>query len=285
MVEHFVAKTLDEALEILDEKDVTIFSGGTDLMVGENERSYLFLHHLDELKTSKRKDGYWIFGAGLTFTEIMEDENCPDILKEAIMTIAAPGIRNIGTIGGNIANGSSKADAALVLVAADAKIRLQSKQHDRTVDLVELYDKDAPIKIEDNELIREIYLPMNHLDNYYFNKIGPRKALAISRLGIAGLYDEKDGVIEKIAIAINAIDRTILRFREIEEILEGKTKEEAKKHVPEFMDAYDKALQPRDGRTSAEYRKGVSMNLIEDFLRQNGLIDQIPGPRVNIYTR
>ncbi|MDO5755731.1 MAG: FAD binding domain-containing protein [Tissierellia bacterium] len=267
----YIPKTLEEALERLDKEELRIFAGGTDLMISPKKENYLFTHGLKELQDSRLENGYWIFGAGLSFTTIMEDPHCPPVLKKAISTIAAPGIRNIGTIGGNIANGSSKADAALVLVAADSKIRLRSKDHDRIVDIVEIYD--GSIKIQSEEIIQEILLPLENLDQWYFEKIGPRKALAISRVSICGFYKEKANKVQRFSLAIGAIEKNILRFREIEEQIIGKDVEQVKEEIPKILKAYGEVIQPRDGRISAKYRKKATMNLIGEFLRRNGLSD------------
>ena len=50
----------------------------------------------------------------------------PAFMKEALRRIAAPAIRNAGTFGGNIGNGSAKADTVLIEYVCDARLRLVS---------------------------------------------------------------------------------------------------------------------------------------------------------------
>ena len=108
MVNGYAPKTLAEALQLRSEHDLVPYAGGTDLMV-ENRQgvSYLFLGKLTELKEIKEDDSYVYIGSGVTYTEALNSPVIPDFMKEAISRIAAPAIRNAGTFGGNLGNGSA----------------------------------------------------------------------------------------------------------------------------------------------------------------------------------
>lgn len=89
--------------------EVTPYAGGTDLMIDENrEGAYLFLNKVPELKQVVSEGGVLRFGAGCTFSELLAHPSTPAILKEALSLIAAPAIRNEGTIGGNIGTAVQK---------------------------------------------------------------------------------------------------------------------------------------------------------------------------------
>mgnify|MGYP002546895320 FL=1 len=64
---------------------------------------------------------------------------------------------------------------------------------------------------------------------------------------------------------------TVLRFRDVETMLVGKTVEEAKAIKPELLKAYGEKLVLTRGRVSAEYRKTGCMNLLGDFLAEKGI--------------
>ncbi|MPM49945.1 hypothetical protein SDC9_96679 [bioreactor metagenome] len=109
------------------------------------------------------------------------------------------------------------------------------------------------------------------LDNYYFTKVGPRNALAISRVSFAGILDINNNKINNCSTAFGAVSDVILRRADIDEMLIGKTIEEVKNIKEEYLSAYDKAIVPIRGRVSADYRKTVCMNLLKDFLKSNGI--------------
>lgn len=272
MVNGFVATSLDEALAIRAAHDVVPYAGGTDLMV-ENRKgvSYLFLSKVPELKKITVDDDYVRIGAAVTFTEALADERVPQLMKEAVSRIAAPAIRNAGTFGGNLGNGSAKADSVLIEFVADAKLRLASQRGERIVDVEQFYLGRKKLDLADDELITEILLPRHGLEQYVYEKVGGRNALAISRVSFAGVFAMENGRIAKAAAAFGAVADTVLRYRDIEQMLIGKTLEEAKALKADYLKAYANRMVLTRGRVSAEYRKTVCMNLLAHFLSEFGI--------------
>ena len=265
-------ESLKEALEIRGREKVTPYAGGTDLMIeAEAEPSYLFLADVPEMKTIEVVDGNLEIGAAVTFTQALDHPSVPEILKEAVRYIAAPAIRNTGTFGGNIANGSPKADSALIFCVTDSTLVLESVEGARNVPINEFYLGRGKTCLKENELLTKIVMPLRNVKDYYYHKVGARGALAIARVSFAGLLRVEGGIIRHAATAYGAVAGTILRRPDIDGILIGRTVEEAKKIRGDYIAALDEVIQPIRGRTSAEYRKKVLMNLIADFLTQNGI--------------
>lgn len=267
MVNH--PHTLQEALQIMASSTVVPYAGGTDLMV-ENRKdvTYLFLNNIPELKQISEDDTYVRIGAGVTFTQAIENELVPQLMKEAISHIAAPAIRNAGTFGGNLGNGSAKADSVLIEYVTDAKLKLQSVRGERTVDVDRFYKGRRDLDLAEDELIVEILIPKKGIDDYYYQKIGGRNALAISRVSFAGILNKEDGKVTRFAVAFGAVADTVLRYKEIEASIVGKTVEEAKAMMPELIKTYMDTMVLTRGRVSAEYRKAVCENLLRDFMSQ-----------------
>ncbi len=259
--------TLKEALRIRSEQKVIPYAGGTDLMVeNRKDANYLFLNHISELQQISEDDTYVRIGSGVTFTQAIKSDLVPELMKEALKHIAAPAIRNAGTFGGNLGNGSAKADSVLIEYVSDAKIKLASVRGERLIDVDKFYRGRRDLDLTDDELITEVLIPKEGIDDYYYQKIGGRNALAISRISFAGILNKKDGRITRVAVAFGAVADTVLRFREIEERLVGKTIPEAKQMKDEIIQAYDQKMVLTRGRVSAEYRKAVCTNLLCDFL-------------------
>ncbi len=272
MVEYYQPTSLQEALQIRSEHKVTPYAGGTDLMIEANENiTYLFLNKVCEMRKIYEDAEYIHIGAACTYERIHGSELVPQILKDAVSQIAAPAIRNLGTIGGNIGNGSAKADSALVCFALDAKLQLSSVSGSRLVDIDKFYLGRKKLDMAENELITEILIPKTDFSKYSYFKVGARNALAISRVSFAGVLALKDGHISNIACAFGAVADTVLRFRDIEKMFIGKTLSEASALKQDFLQAYDTSIVPIRGRVSMEYRKAVCMNLLNEFLSQIGI--------------
>jgi CO/xanthine dehydrogenase FAD-binding subunit len=272
MVNGYQPASLKEALNILAKEAVTPYGGGTDLMIKPDENAtYLFLNKVQEMKNIVEDKEYIRIGAACTFTDIIESELTPAILKEAVSQIAAPAIRNIGTVGGNICNGSPKADSALILFATDSKLHLVSSRGERVIPINEFYLGRKKTSLDKDELLVEILMNKKGLDNYYYNKVGGRNALAISRVSFVAVLDMEDNKISKCRTAFGAVSDVIISRADIDGMLMGKTIEEAKSIKKDYLAAYDKAIVPIKGRVSAEYRKTVCMNLLRDFLESNGI--------------
>ena len=272
MVNGYVAASLQEALELRAAHNVVPYAGGTDLMV-ENRPgvAYLFLNKVPELKRITVDDESIRIGAAVTFTEAIASPDVPQLMKEAVSRIAAPAIRNAGTFGGNLGNGSAKADSVLIEFVADAKLRLVSLRGERTVDVDKFYLGRKKLDLGNDELIAEILLPKQGLEQYYYEKVGGRNALAISRVSFAGVFAAEDGKITNVAAAFGAVADTVLRFKDIEVMLLGKTLDEAKALKADYLRAYAERMVLTRGRVSAEYRKNVCMNLLGDFLTKFGV--------------
>ena len=272
MVNGYTPASLREALELRSRLTVTPYAGGTDLMVRPRpDDCYLFLARVPELRHIAEDEQYLRIGAAVTFTEALEDERVPALMKEALSRIAAPAIRNAGTFGGNLANGSPKADSVLIEYVADAKIRLASLRGERLVDVASFYQGRKRLDLAPDELIVEVLLPRAGLERYVYQKVGGRSALAISRGSFAGVFAEEDGKITNIAAAFGAVADTVLRYRDIEGMLLGKTVDEARALRGEYLRAYEERMVLTTGRVSAEYRKRVCMNLLGGFLETFGI--------------
>lgn len=272
MVNGYKAASLQEALEIRAAHDVVPYAGGTDLMVENRpDVEYLFINDVPELRNIAVDSDYIRIGAAVTFTEALQSPDVPQLMKEAVSRIAAPAIRNAGTFGGNLGNGSAKADSVLIEFVSDAKLRLVSVRGDRIVDVDKFYLGRKKLDLADDELIAEVLLPKTGMDEYYYEKVGGRNALAISRISFAGLFAVEDGKITNIAAAFGAVADTVLRYKDIEEMLIGKTVEEARAMKEDYLKAYSDRMVLTRGRVSAEYRKSVCINLLSAFLEKFGI--------------
>ena len=173
------------------------------------------------------KDGSVVIGAATTFSQVAADETIrlrAACLAEAASQVGSPQIRNMGTVAGNIANGSPAADVVVPLVALNAGASLVSVHGTRAVSLVEILSAPpGQINLAADELISGIDFRLpNPGAVSCFVKLGRRNALSIARLSVAMVASlDADGTIERVAVAVGAAGPHPYRARQTEEVLGG----------------------------------------------------------------
>lgn len=276
MVTGFYPTTLKDALQQKSQNpDALLISGGTDVMVVKKTSEHIiFLNNIEEIQLVEEKTDCISIGAGCCYRDLIANPMVPEMLKKAMRNIASPAIRSAGTLAGNICNASPAGDSLPVLYALDASVVLASWQNDTIVSRKVLV-KDfilgiRKIDIKANEIVIAIEIPKNFLEKepfVYYEKIGARKAEAISKLSFTGAYTLKEDVVEDIRIAFGSVGITALRFHDLEEKLKGKTLFEIEAIRDEIIEDYMARIHPIDDqRSTAEYRCQVCRNLLRDFL-------------------
>ena len=276
MVKAYYPTSLQEALVILEmDQEATIYAGGTDIMVVKKATpSFLFLNEVSELRGMEEEEEFLSIGAMTTYTELLRESHTPEIFKKAIEHVAAPAIRNVATIGGNVCNASPAGDTLPVLYVLDARIevaRMVEGQTERLrIPIEEFIIGVKKTKLEKGSLVVRILLPKKNFyarEDCHYEKVGARKAQAISKLSFCALLVREKEIIKDLRIAFGAVGTTVLRSRELEKkylALSCKEMLEAKKQL---LEDYAALLCPIDDqRSSAKYRKQVCLNLLEYFI-------------------
>lgn len=281
MAEKIIAyrfEQLDQTLNQLNKENCAIIAGGTDVMVMYKSRRgvppkipkpIVFIDHLSELKRVYQKHKDLHIGACCTYSELLENPLIPGPLKQAIKTIAAPAIRNRGTLGGNVCNASPAGDTLPLLYVYNAKLLLRSVQGDRIVAISDFIQGVRRIQREPNEIVAEIILPsvVEEEAHVVFEKVGNRNADAIAKVGFAGYIRLNGAVIEDIRFTFGAVGPTMVRSLDIEKNLIGKNTPLTDTDIAQVVAAFDKIIKPIDDqRSTAMYRKTVALNLLRYFL-------------------
>lgn len=216
--------SVEETLEILKSVPKSkIISGGTDLIIElrNNNRDVDYLvdiSSIEELKKIEKVNDEYIIGSAVPFSDILNFK-FPDNLNgfvNALNQIGSPQIRNRGTIGGNLANTSTSADSAPVLLALDAKVGISTGDFEKEVSMTDFYDFIG--EGLDHGIITHIKFKEIPSNAYIgFEKLGYRKSLAISKLSIStNITLNENFEIEKIFVASGAIGKYPMREYEVE---------------------------------------------------------------------
>ncbi len=270
---YYMPDTLDEALSIMASEDVIVLAGGSDLMVsGFNgtgvdptfNKSVMIISPLKELKRiTKREDGSVVIGALTTSREIASSELVHPLVRDAASRMGAVALRNSATIGGNIANASPKGDCPQPLILLDSYVILKSVDGEREVKVDDFILGAKKTARKPNELITAVVIPPSKFTHYFYKKIGMRRANAISKLTLSCGAEIKNGVVVDFRASSGAAGPKVMRSRQAEEILIGKTLSELQGVEDEFLDAWNNVISPH---AMAEYRRNTTRRMLKYFI-------------------
>jgi len=225
--------SLGGALDFLSEnrKETVVIAGGTDVMVdlrsGEINPGYLLdISRLSELQGISLSGGELVIGAGVTISELQKSEVVSEYaptLQKCTKNFAGTQIRNIATLGGNVAHCSPCGDTIPPLVIHDAEAVIASPTGTKRVPITEIATGPYQCQLPENEIIASFVLKPKKADFSAFHKIGRRKDLAISRLSMALMLDrDEDGIISFMRVSIGACTPTPHRMTAVEKFMTGK---------------------------------------------------------------
>ncbi len=267
--EYLRPASLADALSLLGESSgrAAILAGGTDLMANLSQRlnqadRLISIRSLDELRGIElASDGSLRIGAGTTLTELTEHAGLAagwPMLADAITAVASVHVRNMATLGGNLALptrcwytnqtetwrnaragcyktdrdachvlassercvATSSADSVPALIALDATVTLQSQHASRTVELGDFYSDDGavPTVMRSDELITSVSVPAC-ADRTAFIKVTPREGIDFGLGNIAVRIAGSDAAPTGICIIVNSLGVQPMRLRAAEAAL------------------------------------------------------------------
>ena len=210
-------------------------------------------------------------GAGTPLRQIEMDPHvereCP-ALVDAILSIAGPAIRNMGTLGGNVANASPAADAAVALLAHRARFRLKSRGGERTVDAQSFFLGPGKTVLAPGEILTHVILPRTRDGRVAgrFRKVG-RVAGDIAKLSAAVTAVRRGSGALSWQVAMGSVAPRPVLLADVAAILEqaGRFDDEVWEAVRSQV---SESITPIDDmRSTAWYRKRVSAVTVADLCR------------------
>lgn len=264
--------SVDDLADVLIEMpDATIVAGATDvgLWVTKFLRDIspvVFLSHLEGLRQIDITDDAIKIGAGVSYTDSRKamSDDYPH-LGPFWDRVAGWQIRSMGSIGGNIANGSPIGDTPPVLIALDASIALRKGSTRRTIPIADFFIEYGKQDMAQGEFLESISVPRpakNAIHAAY--KISKRRDEDISSVCAAFNITVEDDIITAARIAFGGMAATPKRARHAEAALVGAAWRE-----PTLIAAAarlgDDFSPLSDWRASSEYRLQVSKNLFRKF--------------------
>lgn len=255
----------------LEEPDTMVYAGGTDVLVrlrsgSGHPQQLICLDRLRELQGIEDHEDRVLIKAGTSHARILADPIIRTrfpVLTRAVKSLGSPPIRNMGTIGGNICSASPAGDTLPPLYVLRGEVALRSRTADRRLPIGDFIKGPGQTAIRPDEILTGIWIPKNpQFNQQHYEKVGQRKALAISIVSLAALIDlNPAGIIEDIRLAWGSVGPTVVTAPEVEAILRGRPLR--LEVLKEAAEATRRAVSPiNDVRASADYRREVAGNLL-----------------------
>jgi CO/xanthine dehydrogenase FAD-binding subunit len=268
--------SLDAVLNLLATApgEWTPIAGGTELMVahaaGRLEPCRLVsLWGIRELRFIDTGAESIAIGAGVTFRDLRAHAGIAarlPLVAKAASWIGSIANQSRATVGGNLVNGSPAADSSPAFLVYDAEVELASVRGSRRISYSAFHTGYKRNAMAPDELLFAVHLPLRFAQHrQYLRKVGTRRAMAVSKVALAGTAIVEDGVVVELRLAAASLAAFPTRLYQTEAALlrksiDARTIEAAR----EVLQAEAKPID--DIRSTAEYRKRVACNLLEEFL-------------------
>ena len=257
--------------------DSVLVAGATDvgLWVTKSHKKLGTVIHVGrvrELNEIKERSDKLILGAGVTYTEAMKHISLkfPDF-GELMRRIGAQQIRNVGTLGGNVANGSPIGDTLPALIVLQAVLILRKGQKRRRLLIEEFFVDYGKQDLEPGEFIEWIEIPLTDpRASFKCYKISKRFDQDISAVCGCFAIDVVDGHVASARIAFGGMAGVPARAKAVETALVGKAW--TLKACEEASIEFGRDFKPvTDMRASAQYRLQVARNLLRRYFEETRL--------------
>jgi aerobic carbon-monoxide dehydrogenase medium subunit len=264
--------TLKKAFSLMEKygDDARVIAGGTSLLIMMRQRLLMpkvvislgRIPKFDRI-TYNAREGLRI-GAGARHRDI---ELFPAVrrhyplLHETFRKVAQPRIRNMGTVGGNLAAGDPLTDPGASLIALDADVVLASSKGQRRLHLDEFFVDYYQTALEPDELLMEIHVPPPTRPGWSHIKFTPRSIEDFATVGVAITLKSSNGTCEDIRLGLNSVGSTIVHAKKAEEVLRGKPITDAA--LREMGEVASTECDPTDdNRGSADYKREMVKVLV-----------------------
>ena len=274
--EYLRPKTIPEAVALLQQHgdDAKILSGGQSLIPMMKLRLARPSHLIDINRIAGlsyiKEDGGFLKIGGLTREWEVEASalvrsKCP-ILLDTARVIADPQVRNLATVGGNLAHGDPANDHPATMVALGAQVVATGAKGERVIAIDDFFVSLFTTALSHDEILTEIRIPLPPAKSggayvKLERKVGD---FATAAVGVQLTLDDK-GAVQKAGIGLTNVGPTPIRARKAEDALRGKKLDQATiAQAAQF--ASDEAQPSSDLRGPAAYKKGLIKELTKRAL-------------------
>jgi carbon-monoxide dehydrogenase medium subunit len=273
-------KTLAEALNafLAAAKPVIPIAGGTDLLLDLEQgrhpavQTLVDVTGIRELQALEIRAGKLFIGAGIPVSRITMDPlvaQHTQALIEACLLIGGPQVRNVATLGGNVAHALPAADGTIALLALDAEAEIAGALGNRIMPFGDMFlGPGKSVLKHGEELIVGFYLPLKtEHQASCFKRIMRPQGVALPIINLAIRLDRQADTISNICIAVGPGAPMPWRARDAEKALVGRPMSAATVEggLEDLLSHVGFRSSPR--RAGSDYRRHLVVALFKDTLQ------------------
>jgi aerobic carbon-monoxide dehydrogenase medium subunit len=224
--------TLEEALALLDPDDASVrpLGGGTALMLMMKAGVFqpTRLVSLRKIATLKRiavgADGGLVIGALTPLSDVEHSAQVAEragVIVRIMRRLSNVRVRNVATIGGNLAHGDPHMDLPPVLMALDAAIVVTGRGGERMLAVENLFAGYYETVLAPGELITELRIPAQGRRRAAYIKVTTGAADDWPALGVAVSLEADGKAVNDVRVVVSAATEKAIRLKSAEAVLSG----------------------------------------------------------------
>lgn len=211
---------------------------------------FVSTHGIKELSQIERHERYIDVGPGATLAELQSvGSHLPEIIADALASIANPNIRNIATVGGNICSRRYKHTLYAPLMALDAKLEFKNQNETKTENIRTF--KGIP----EGFILSNIRIPLVDAELSIFRRIGHENRITQQSAAYAFLADTEKNSLLKVHLAFAG--PFTFHSKEFEDLMIGRRLPLTQKDIDEIQ-----------GMIETAFNKVSEEQMITDVMRQ-----------------
>jgi aerobic carbon-monoxide dehydrogenase medium subunit len=263
------------AMRARDGADARYFSGGTALMLLMRAGllhpvSLIGVRDLPGMRDIEHVNGVVRIGASTTHAEVAASPLVRDLLPTVAETfdhVATRRVRNVGTIGGNLAHANPHQDPPVTLTAFDATVVARGPGGERRISLGDLFVDYFQTSLAPEEILTAIEIPVPPRDSgSSFIKFLPRSADDYATVNVAVRLQRDGDRVTAARVAVGSLGATVLRSGDAEALLTGGLLDDAR--LERASEAAVAAADPElDSRGTPEYKRRVAPVIVGRAIR------------------
>ncbi|MGH9368816.1 MAG: FAD binding domain-containing protein [Thermoanaerobaculia bacterium] len=276
--DYHAPKTLSEAIALLGRygEEAKVLSGGQSLLPLMKLRLGQPGHLVDigkipDLEYIREEGGYLKIG-GRTRESALETSDLIrkkyPILSDTAAVIADPIVRNLATVGGNLAHGDPANDHPATMLALGAEVVATGPKGARTIPIGKFFTGLFSTALAPDEILTEIRIPIAPLrSGGAYRKLERKVGDFATAAAAAQVTLDKSGAIERAGIGLTAAGPTPIEATEAQRYLQGKKGDDAT--VAEAARLASQSASPSaDRRGSVEYKRQMARVLTVRALKK-----------------
>jgi len=251
-------------------------AGGTDILLDLQQGRHSPVHtivdltEIPEMRRLELQDEHLFIGAGVPLSRIARDPlvvSHARALVEACDLVGGPQVRNVATLGGNVAHALPAADGTIGLMCLDAEVEVVGPQGNRRVPLPELFLGPGKSSLQSGEIIVGFYVSQQKPGQAScFKRIMRPQGVALPIINLSIWLERNGDAINQIRIAVGPGGAVPFRAHKAEAYLVGKPYSDATFNSALEALVTEAKFRTSKMRASSEYRYHLVGTLLKDTL-------------------